>query len=1367
MTEILNQPIHPGKYVKENILPEGMTIKKAAELMGIGRPALSNFLNGKAQLSQSMTTRLVKAFDADKSKLVTLQQEYEAYLNQENEKRIAVRSYAPSFLNIRATHIDAWAEKHEARSLLPALLRRLVNSTGSEVTYCDFPAYDNSQRKGWDGKVEASNATPWVPSGVSGWEFGCNQDPTTKANDDYKIRTKNVSKEERKNTTFVFVTPRNWKEKNSWIREKKSKNEWKAVNAFDANDIEQWLELSVSGQAWLAEKLGLPKEGCQTLDDYWQYWSETAKPPISKKIFDSAVTVHGKKLIDWLNGSPNKPFVITAGSKEEALAFIACIADGLDELSQFNQQTILISKGNTIKRLISITTDFIPIAHTDEAERELVTLFNNRYAIIVADKSIKGIEPDIIVELPSFESFRDALTEMGFNDAEREILSSQSGKSPTILRRQLANIPILKKPAWAISNEKIQMMVPLVLAGTWKSNQQADQEILKCLSDKDYIDVEKDITELVNIDDAPIWSEGKYRGVVSKLDCFHAISGHITENDLDNLFLVAELVLSEDDPSLDLDKDKRWMANAYDKVRDHSNAIRESLCETLIILSIHGDGLFGTRLGMNVESHVTVLIRKLISNQLDRVWQSQQGELPMYAEAAPDEFLDIVEFELTQDEPAFAPLFEPVDSGLFSRCDRTGMLWALELLAWKPSRLARVAKILAQLCEFKLEDNWANKPSVSLKDILLSWMPHTAATVEQRCDVLELICREYPEAGWNICVGELKPGQGFTSGTYRPRWRSDASGVGQGVTIGERNTFLKKCQDLVLSWNTHTYNTLSDLITCLTAMNEKDQKTVEEQIQIWLESSPSDEEIIKLREHVRTHTMTQRARKRIKNKPGHDVNGKKLYELLEPKEIIQKHQWLFAKQWVEYTPEELEEDDFDFEAREARLSEQRITALKEILKSYGDDGAIKLCLKGEAGYTVGFHLARDIMKIDELHDYFLKCLCTNYDDSNYRVDSSLSGALTQLDDQGREEFLNSIINKFDDKPSEADTISRLLIKAPFKHSTWNILEKQSEQVQKEYWEKVIPGWSDLPPEDFNFFINKLIKANRPRAAFDIVHLKPGRVESPLLIELLHEVATNTSEPAGHNRVAQYEIEQALESLNGRDDVDRSELSRLEYLYIPALTPISKYGIPNLSKDVSESPLLFIQLLAICFKRDDNGIDPKEWNLTNDPELKKQAWENVYNVLEYANVIPGTQEDETIDVEQLRNWVVNVRTLAEQHGRKDIADQRIGKILSSSEADTDGIWPRKEIRQVFEDVASNEISIGMEIGLRNKGGAEWRPQPDDGAPERNLAEKYRNMAKNIMNKTPFVARMLNRIADSYIHDAEWHDTDGRVRERLRS
>jgi hypothetical protein len=79
-------------------------------------------------------------------------------------------------------------------------------------------------------------------------------------------------------------------------------------------------------------------------------------------------------------------------------------------------------------------------------------------------------------------------------------------------------------------------------------------------------------------------------------------------------------------------------------------------------------------------------------------WASQKGDLPLYAEAAPDVFLDIVEGDLRSAEPKIFTLMKPASTDFFGGgCPRTGLLWALELLAWKSERLHRVAAILARL----------------------------------------------------------------------------------------------------------------------------------------------------------------------------------------------------------------------------------------------------------------------------------------------------------------------------------------------------------------------------------------------------------------------------------------------------------------------------------------------------------------------------------------------------------------------------------------------------------------------------------------------------------------------------------------------
>src|SRR6266702_6018332 len=163
---------HPGAYIREKVLPAGLTVTAAAKQLGVGRPALSNLLNGNAALSPDMAVRLQKTFGCDGEDLLRRQAAYDRAKAQVREPKIAVRAYTPSILAIKALQIEAWADRIDARHELAALLRRLVYSIGEGLTQLDFPAFENAQRHGWDGFVRADAATPWIPLGESGWEFG-------------------------------------------------------------------------------------------------------------------------------------------------------------------------------------------------------------------------------------------------------------------------------------------------------------------------------------------------------------------------------------------------------------------------------------------------------------------------------------------------------------------------------------------------------------------------------------------------------------------------------------------------------------------------------------------------------------------------------------------------------------------------------------------------------------------------------------------------------------------------------------------------------------------------------------------------------------------------------------------------------------------------------------------------------------------------------------------------------------------------------------------------------------------------------------------------------------------------------------------
>ena len=272
-------PAHPGAFIRERVIPSGMSVTDAAKKLGVGRPALSDLLNGRSALSVEMAARLETAFGADRRELLDRQVAFDRDDPRAEEQAVAtVGAYVPDFLTIKGRRIAAWADGNlEARQLLSVLLRKLIHSTGRDLRRVDFPGYDNAERKGWDGTVEADAATPWISEGKSGWEFGTNEDPRRKAEHDYAARLASVPAAEWTEYTFVFVTPRNWPGKTEWVESKRAAGDWKEVRALDASDLEQWLEQSISARMWFAEKLDMPTEGFQTLDACWRRWAAASE----------------------------------------------------------------------------------------------------------------------------------------------------------------------------------------------------------------------------------------------------------------------------------------------------------------------------------------------------------------------------------------------------------------------------------------------------------------------------------------------------------------------------------------------------------------------------------------------------------------------------------------------------------------------------------------------------------------------------------------------------------------------------------------------------------------------------------------------------------------------------------------------------------------------------------------------------------------------------------------------------------------------------------------------------------------------------------------------------------------------------------
>ena len=1332
-----------------------MSVTEAAKRLGVGRPALSNLLNGNASLSAEMAVRLERAFGADREKLLDMQAQFEGVSRQAKEKMISARAYVPAFLTIKAKHIDKWPDHNlSARQLLPVLLRRLVHSTGQELSRVDFPGYDNAETKGPDGQTVADSTSPWVPLGTSYWEFGVSAFPGKKAAKDYVSRTASISASERRDSTFIFVTPRQWPGKKNWVEARNAAGDWLAVRAYDASDLEQWLEESVPARMWFAEILGMEVEGFETLEGFWDRWRRASDPKLSHALFEPAVTARLGDFRRWLGEESEEPFVIAGDSKEEALAFLACLFQNEKVIGRWGDLPVIFESAETLRKLLVSTAPFIPIVHTDEVEQELGGMDRKRHCIVVRPRNSVGMDPKRILDRLDLESFLKALETMGIDREQAKQLARESARSPTILRRRLARLDAIRIPSWANDASVARILVPMVLAGVWNAESDADRVVVARIGGREYKEIESETGPLLDINDAPVWSKQEYRGIVSKVDALFAIGGKVTPNELRDFLLVAEIVLSEADPALDLPEDRRWAAGLYGKVREHSAALRASICETLVILSVHGDNLFGDRLGFSIEAEVHKLVRKLIEPLSHERLLSQDKDLPRYAEAAPEAFIESIREDLARNEPVTFGLLKPADAGPFGGPSRSGLLWALECLAWKHPE--QVSLMLARLATIEIRDNWTNKPINSLLSIFRSWMPQTTASLDERIKLLVLLMDRFPDIGWKICMDQWITHYQVSYPNYRPRWRSDASGAGQvAATQEEYRAFKDRALELALDREAHDDETLGDLVERIHILPQDTQERVWQLIEDWAESDADQNERQTLARSIHRFVLT-RPISTIGADEAIVDRARTVWDRLRSGNAVVRHAWLFADRWMDLSAEDLEEDDISaaYERHNKVIDRRRTDAMGEVWEADGFQGVESLVSGGGVPDLVGEYLAGHVIAADERINLLRKCLATN-DDEGSRMDGFLRGFLQKIECESLGRVLKDVVGN-----TGTDVTVRILLCAPFGQTTWRLLDGYGQQAVERYWEKIHPYVQRHNDDELHEIVDRLLQAKRPHAAFCAVKFHWSRIETTRLKRLLRDLAAVDDEPAGHYQISRHHLAEALTVLGGRNSVSEEEMAHLEFQFIRILG-VGNYRIENLERQLFKSPMLFVQMLALVFRRKDGGRDPPDWNVK---ESQRQGLENAaFRVLDRVALKPGKNPDGSADVGKLHNWVSKARELCSKHGRSTIGDHFIGQLLARADIKDGNGKPSACVCEVMERVASAEVGVGYEICVRNSRGAHIRSE--GGVQERSLAAKYRGWAQEMRFEFPYVGHVLDNIARAYAGEAKWHDDRDALRDRL--
>jgi hypothetical protein len=1240
---------------------------------------------------------------------------------------------------IYSTDLTAWADTKDSQQFFPHLIRRLIYSLSSSIKYLDIPIGDSTYKPGLDGIVEQYDIIANIPIGTSAWECGVGKDVQSKANEDYAKRLKqNDLPVEKKETTFVFVTPRYFKDKDKWINAKKQDSVWKDIHVIDVDMLEALLENTRSVAIWFA-KYKLGKTLSNDLCDLSSYWRDIAYSTTIKKVLLPDIFLAGRdkevKEINSCLSASSTPVFIASNSVDESIAFIYGALDSkLYENSEQNiAKSILVKSEEEFREIINISSPQIIITKFAVEDIGLLHIQSSIKHIILVpiDKAMgRNLQNEQVIVLSQLDSYKftEKLIESGFTANQALFLTNKSGLQFSPFRRH-AGMSI-KLPQWSTDKELYKLLFPFMFLNSWNEHSVGDKEVIAKISKLNYVDYIKLLLSIKSISDSPIINIGDYFRASSIYDLWINLAQYLTADDI-TLFRKCVLdIFKETDPALELDLNQRHLADLFNKKRNYSDSIIKGILESLAIISRFGDDFGESLFNFNSQAWCDHLIKEVLKDATSEFWITYHHVLPLIAEASPSQFLDAIKWSLKQTSMPIMALFNETEAGYFSPNYHCGLLWALEKLALLPDYLTVSCISLTKLAQLDPGGKLVNRPINSLKNILNPLAPQNSSSLNDMYEVICCIVQHNEKIACDICLSSLNTlVHGCSvSRSPRPAWSEIIAPQDRVTTNNELAEYIDNLFGFLLEHSSLLEKNLADLISL--------------SIKFDLQRFNKVLAFIKLNNE------------NIKN--SNHLIYKEIKKIINLKEQYPDADWATPSKYIDelkllqvlfYPSNMLERAILHFDSRGfyGFMDEDAIREDTAIIKPIFD----------EFGTTGIINLAN---RVTRKHDLALACNSLIFTNEEISV---LYGLLETTDDI---EFIRVLIFMKSRNQSVAWfnaelrflQINGITVEGQVKFLTslepsdlfYEFIDSLDDQLRLSFWRKA-NLYIHTDTVRRIYIIDNFIIAGRYFDILQSFYHTINNIPSHLLLKVLYLAGTTPaidSELLNPNT-----IQMVFNELDNRLDVDNQQLIQLELIYLNILNRVGSTRHPvKLHNEMATNPNFFMEVICAMYRPEDNQIidysSPAFYLLEN--------WQIIPGICtnkadgDAVNSSKSELGVDSVDYKTLSEWTTIVREQGQIKEQVAIIDEAIGKVFSYSPKEND-MWPHSSICNIIEEVDSHNLSNAFVLGTLNKRGLH---AVDGGKSEHTLKEQYLAYANLVKNKYPTVAGLLRTIADHYSYDS---------------
>jgi len=873
------------------------------------------------------------------------------------------------------------------------------------------------------------------------------------------------------------------------------------------------------------------------------------------------------------------------------------------------------------------------------------------------------------------------------------------------------------------------------LLGSWSEKNLEDISVISKIVKEDYENWILKLRELLHASKPMVTLKNGIWKINNRIEILRVLGSRIYDNDLIRFKECIVRVLSERDPKFELSPKDRFAADIYGKKLSHSYNLRKGLTESLAIIESISETFKNCTRG-HARSIVHLTVRDILKDADWILWGTLNDLLPIFAEAAPQEFINNVESAISNPLNPFLKLFSQEDNSITGNNYLTGVLWALETLAWDEQYLSSITVILGELATIDPGGSWANRPINSLITIFLPWSPQTISSIEKRKAAIKALKQEQPKICWALII-KLLPNQTQTSfGSRKPVWRNTIpKDWEKGVTTKEYWEQVDFYAELAVKLSKTNYTMLQELLEYLNNI----PKNPFNDILTYL----ATDKIINLDETKRTPIWSKLIKFILKHRKFSDTKwalpSKVINKIeiiankLAPKDPLNMYKRLFNTRGGY----DLFEEKGDWKEQQKKVLEKRVYAVKEIVSMHNISALVDFSQTVGSPWDLGFSLGHYLD--DSIDRYLLPKYLNN---KQLNIQQFLDGFIKGRFDSQEWDWFDSInLEKWD-----IEEIALILKYHPFAYETWKRVETYIKKDENLYWRnvQVNPYRSD---DKLNYAIDKLLAYDRSIEAITCLHYQLSNKRELDWKQVIQALDNALGLNESLNQIDSYQITELIKAMQISKEINPDDLFRVEWMYLPLLGKENNAEPKLLENKLASEPAFFCEIIRLAFRS--NKDRKKKREVSKD---KKALAGNAYKLLDVWHTPPGTDAEKIFSEKLFRQWIDCVVESCKESGHLDIALQQIGNVLIHSPSDPSGLWINKVIAEVINKKEFEDMRIGYRLAIFNSRGVHWIDPT--GAPEKELAKKYRLQAEEIeiLGYHRF-ASTLRELAASYDREAK--------------